>query len=54
LNLIPVLAFIPILFHFKKIRTISDPLLLDPELKKLALSTFFLSLLFYLSFNNFL
>jgi 1,4-dihydroxy-2-naphthoate octaprenyltransferase len=27
--------------------------LLDPELKKLALSTFLLSILFYFSFNNF-
>lgn len=53
-NFIPLLAFIPIILHFKNINTNSDPLLLDPELKKVALSTFLLALLFYFSFNNFL
>ena len=53
-NFIPLLAFIPIIVHIKNIKTNSDPLLLDPELKKLALSTFLLALLFYFSFNNFL
>ncbi len=53
-NFIPLLAFVPIILHIKNLKTNSDPLLLDPELKKLALSTFLLALLFYFSFNNFL
>ncbi|WP_411030932.1 1,4-dihydroxy-2-naphthoate octaprenyltransferase [Spongiimicrobium sp. 3-5] len=53
-NGIPLLAFIPIFLHLKKVRSVQQPVLLDPELKKLALSTFLLALLFYFCYNNFL
>jgi len=52
--LLPLLAFLPILLHLKKIYHTDKPDLIDPELKKLALSTFLLSVLMYISCNNFL
>ncbi len=54
LNLIFLLAFIPILWHLKTVYNNKDPKKLDPELKKLALSTFIFSFLFYISQNLFL
>lgn len=39
------LAFIPMLLHLKTVANNKEPKLLDPELKKLALSTFLLSVL---------
>ncbi len=51
---IHLLAFVPIFIHFKKVRTTDEPVKLDPELKKVALSTFLWALLFYFAFNNFL
>ncbi len=53
-QLIPLLAFVPVGFHLVKVHSTKEPYLLDPELKKLALSTFFLALLFYIVFNNFI
>ena len=53
-NLIFLLAFIPIFLHLIKVNRIKYPSMLDPELKKLALSTFLMSVLFYLAFNIFL
>ena len=47
----PLLAFVPILIHLIKVTRIKVPALLDPELKKLALSTFLMSILFYIIFN---
>ncbi len=44
-----VLAFIPMLAHLKTVANNKEPRLLDPELKKLALSTFLLSLLLSVS-----
>ena len=41
-----LIAFIPIAFHFKTVYKNTVPKLLDPELKKLALSTFLFSILF--------
>ena len=41
-----VIAFIPITKHLIKVYKINDPKDLDPELKKLALSTFLFSILF--------
>jgi 1,4-dihydroxy-2-naphthoate octaprenyltransferase len=41
-----VIAYIPILKHFMVVYTNKNPELLDPELKKLAISTFLFSLLF--------
>lgn len=52
--ILPILAFVPIFLHFKKIYNADKPNLIDPELKKLALSTFFLAVLIYISCNNFL
>ena len=46
-----LLAFAPLLIHLIKIRSIKDNSKLDPELKKIALSTFLLSLLFYFTYN---
>ncbi len=52
-NTIHLLAYVPILIHLQKMWKQKNTVLLDPELKKLALSTFLLSILFYFSFNNF-
>lgn len=46
-----LIAFVPIAFHIRNVYRAKEPVLLDPELKKLALSTFLLSLLFYTTFN---
>ena len=47
-ELLYLLAFIPLLLHLKRVMENQNPELLDPELKKLALSTFLLALLFSL------
>ncbi len=52
--LLHLLAFIPLLVHALKIRKIDNPSGLDPELKKVALSTFALSLLFLMGYYYFL
>lgn len=44
-NLIFVLVYIPLIKHLLMVRKNNEPKLLDPELKKLALSTFALSVL---------
>ncbi len=49
-----LIAFVPIAVHFRKIYLIQNADLIDPELKKLAISTFFLAVLIYISCNNFL
>ncbi|MEO9511592.1 MAG: 1,4-dihydroxy-2-naphthoate octaprenyltransferase [Flavobacteriaceae bacterium] len=49
-----LLAFIPIFVHLRTVVITKEPIKLDGELKKLALSTFLLSLLFYIAVNNFL
>ncbi len=41
----PLLAFIPLFLHINTVRKLESPALLDPELKKVALSTFLLALL---------
>lgn len=51
---IHLLLYVPIALHLHKVITARNPSELDPELKKLALSTFFLSLWFYISLNYFL
>ncbi|MEE9349696.1 MAG: 1,4-dihydroxy-2-naphthoate octaprenyltransferase [Flavobacteriaceae bacterium] len=45
-QLLFILAFAPIFIHLKKVYSISNPKDFDPELKKLALSTFLFSMLF--------
>ncbi len=54
INTLCLLAFIPIFLHFRRVYKIQTALSFDPELKKLALSTFFLAILFYIGYNNFL
>lgn len=49
-----LLAFIPVFIHLRKVAGISQAAHFDPELKKLALSTFLLAVLSYLLFNYFL
>jgi len=51
-NTIHLLAFVPIFIHLNKMWKLKNTVLLDPELKKLALSTFLLAILFYFSFNH--
>ena len=47
---IPYLAIIPLMVHFISVLKNSEPKFFDPELKKLSLSIFLLSLLVFLSF----
>jgi len=49
-----MVAFVPIFIHLKKVMSTQVPGALDGELKKLALSTFLLAILFYTSVNYFL
>ena len=49
-----LLAFIPLGIHLQKVTQVEEPQAFDPELKKVALSTFFMAVLFYLGFNIFL
>jgi len=52
--LLPLLAFIPLAIHLRKIYHYTDPKTLDPELKKVALSTFALGfILFWIVFLEF-
>jgi len=54
LQYLPLLAFVPIMVHLRRVQTIKDPKSFDPELKKLAISTFLLAVLMFISCNNFL
>ena len=53
-HFLPLLTLIPVLIHMVKVYRTNEPVKLDPELKKLALSTFLLALMFYFTYNNFL
>lgn len=44
-NLIFIITYIPLLLHLKRVKNNIDPKLLDPELKKLALTTVLLAIL---------
>lgn len=46
---LPLIAFLPLIKHMATVKKIEKPVFLDPELKKVALSTFLLSLLSILS-----
>ena len=46
---IPFIALIPLIMHLIRVIKISDPKQFDPELKKLALYTFFLSVLIFIT-----
>lgn len=50
-HLLCFIAFIPIFLHLNRVSRTIDPKAMDPELKKLALSTFLLALLFCLSYG---
>ncbi|MFC7357593.1 1,4-dihydroxy-2-naphthoate octaprenyltransferase [Jejudonia soesokkakensis] len=43
----PLLAFVPLLLNLIKVFKVKSPVLLDPELKKVALSTFLFSILLF-------
>ncbi|WP_174760407.1 MULTISPECIES: 1,4-dihydroxy-2-naphthoate octaprenyltransferase [Antarcticibacterium] len=45
-DILYVIAFIPLFLHLKRVVQNENPMLLDPELKILALTTFLLSVLF--------
>jgi len=45
INLIFIIGLVPLVFHLKTVKSITEPQLFDPQLKKLALSTVFLALL---------
>ena len=47
-DLLYLVAFFPLLMHLKRVMENENPVLLDPELKKLALGTFLLAILFSL------
>ncbi|MBT8286135.1 MAG: 1,4-dihydroxy-2-naphthoate octaprenyltransferase [Flavobacteriaceae bacterium] len=49
-----LIVFIPLGLHAVKVKRINSAADFDPELKKVALSTFFMALMFYLGFNIFL
>ncbi len=49
-----LIPFIPLAIHLRKVWRASDGTTLDPELKKVALSTFSCALLFYFVFKIFL
>lgn len=49
-NIFVFVAFIPIAIQLVKVHKTTEAVTLDPELKKLALSTFALAILFYITF----
>lgn len=49
-----LLVFIPLGVHLNTVMRVADPRSLDPELKKLAIGTFILALLFYFLNDKFL
>src|SRR5690606_28821301 len=53
-NMVHLSAFVPIFIHLNAMWRVKNTVLLDPELRKLALATFLWSILFYFSFNNIL
>jgi 1,4-dihydroxy-2-naphthoate octaprenyltransferase len=53
-HFLSIVVFMPIFLHIRRVHNTEAPVLLDPELKKLALNTFALAIIFYISFNNFL
>lgn len=47
IELLSLVAFIPLVIHMKKVYNTDAHTMLDPELKKVALATFLLSLIFF-------
>ena len=54
LRYVSLVGYLPILVHLKKVALTDKAAELDPELKKLALSTFFIAVLFFISYYYFL
>jgi len=54
LRYISLVGYVPVFIHLRKVATTNNAAELDPELKKLALSTFFIALLFFISYYYFL
>jgi 1,4-dihydroxy-2-naphthoate octaprenyltransferase len=52
INLLFILSFIPFVIHLKKVIGFKENKAFDPELKKIALSTFLFSILFWISLMN--
>ena len=52
INLTFILSFIPFLIHIRKVLKVKEARGFDPELKKVALSTFLFSILFWISLIN--
>lgn len=49
-----LIAFVPLFIHLRLVSKIENPRNFDPELKKVALSTFLLGFLFYIGYYYFL
>lgn len=54
LRYVSLVGYLPILVHLRKVALTDKVAELDPELKKLALSTFFIAVLFFISYYYFL
>ncbi|MEP2059116.1 MAG: 1,4-dihydroxy-2-naphthoate octaprenyltransferase [Maribacter litoralis] len=54
LRYVSLVGYIPVLVHLRKVALTNKAADLDPELKKLALSTFFIAILFFISYYYFL
>lgn len=54
LRYVCLIGFVPVFIHMNKVRVTSNEVELDPELKKLALSTFCTALLFFITYFYFL
>ena len=54
LRYVCLIGYIPVFIHMNKVKATSNEAELDPELKKLALSTFFTALLFFMTYFYFL
>lgn len=53
LRYVCLIGFVPVFIHMYKVSVTTNQASLDPELKKLALSTFFTALLFFISYYYF-
>lgn len=54
LRYVCLIGFVPVFIHMVKVSVTTNEAKLDPELKRLALSTFFTALLFFISYYYFL
>lgn len=54
LRYVCLIGYVPVFIHMNKVKATSNEAELDPELKKLALSTFFTALLFFMTYFYFL